>query len=134
MKMELLGMFFLSLITSSVIVSQKIDPLNSRSSEVDSFYLEFATQTISKVVHEDIHLLHSFSNISLSPQGIIRGFYLFGNKGLSSQLAHLSEKPYIQQALNNYLYLMIFSCSAIFRFKKLAVNLAFSSMPAGVNK
>lgn len=84
----------------------KVDPLNSRSSEVDSFYLEFATQTISKEVQDDIDLLQSITNISLSPQGIIRGSYLFSDGGLKSQLAHFSGKSYIQQALNKYLCLI----------------------------
>lgn len=84
----------------------KVDPINSRSSQIDSFYLEFATQTISKEVKKDIDSLSSLASISLSPQGVIRGSYLLSDEGLSSQLAHISSKSYLQKALGNYLCLI----------------------------
>lgn len=84
----------------------KVDPLNSRCSEVDSFYLEFATQTISKEVQNDIDLLHSITNISLSPEGIIRSSYLLNNEGLNSQLADFSKNSFLQKSLEHYLCLV----------------------------
>lgn len=84
----------------------KVDPINSRNSGTDSFYLEFATQTLSKEVQKDIDLLSSLASISLSPQGVIRSSYLLSDEGLSSQLAHFSNKSYLQKALDNYLCLI----------------------------
>ncbi len=84
----------------------KVDPINLRSSEVDTFYLEFATQTLSKGVQNDIDLLYSLTSIFLSPQGVIRSSYLLSDEGLSSQLAHFPNKSYLQKALDNYLCLI----------------------------
>lgn len=84
----------------------KIDPLNSRSSESDSFYLEFATQTISKEIQGDIDLLNSLTGISLSPQGIIRSAYLLNSEGLSSLLADLCKKSFLHKSLEYYLCLI----------------------------
>lgn len=84
----------------------KVDPINARNSEIDSFYLECATHTLSKEVKQDIDLLCSLASISLSPQGVIQGFYLLSDEGLSSRLAYSSKKSYLQKALNNYLCLI----------------------------
>ncbi|MEY8216699.1 MAG: DNA phosphorothioation-dependent restriction protein DptF, partial [Colwellia sp.] len=84
----------------------KVDPINLRSSYIDSFYLEFATQTLSTEVQADIEVLSSITNILLTPQGIVRGSYLLGDEGLNSQLACFTQKSYLQKSLDNYLSLI----------------------------
>ncbi|MGN2670789.1 DNA phosphorothioation-dependent restriction protein DptF [Aliivibrio fischeri] len=84
----------------------KIDPINIRSKEIDSFYLEFATQTVSKDMQDDINLLSSMTNLVLSPQGVIRAVYLLGGQGLTSSLAQFPKESYLRKSLDNYLCLI----------------------------
>lgn len=93
----------------------KNDPLNSRSNKMDSFYLEFTTQTLTKEVKNDIDLLSSLTSITLSPQGVVRGSFLLNNEGLNSQLADLFEKSFLYKSLDHYL-------SLIHLFKKIELT------------
>tara|TARA_R110001583_G_scaffold47238_2_gene147994 strand:- start:18897 stop:20525 length:1629 start_codon:yes stop_codon:yes gene_type:complete len=84
----------------------KLNPICIRSREVDSFFLEYATNTLSKEIQSDIELLNSITNISLTPQGVIQGCYLLCDETLTSQLASFSSKSYLQKSLTNYLTLI----------------------------
>ena len=84
----------------------KINPISKRSKDVDSFYLEYATNTLSKEIKADIGLLLSISNVSLTPQGIIQGCYLLRDEKLTSQLSNFASKSYLQKSLEYYLALI----------------------------
>lgn len=84
----------------------KVDPVNTRSSELDNFYLEYATNTLSEDIADDIRQLNSFTGCSLSPQGLIRGAYLLNGHNLKSSLPHFYHSSYLQIALKHYLRLI----------------------------
>jgi DNA phosphorothioation-dependent restriction protein DptF len=84
----------------------KIDPISKRSRDIDSFYLEYATNTLSKEIQSDIDLLTSITKVSLTSQGIIQGCYLLRDEEFTSQLANFSSKSYLQKSLTNYLILI----------------------------
>ncbi|MCW8356851.1 DNA phosphorothioation-dependent restriction protein DptF [Marinomonas pontica] len=84
----------------------KLDPIKLRSQVLDSFYLEYTTQTLSSVVQDDINILTSFTNFILTPEGIVRAAYLLGEETLKSSLADFSKKTFLQKSLTNYLSLI----------------------------
>lgn len=84
----------------------KVDPVNFRSPSLDNFYLEYTTQTISKEIQVDINTLSSLVNIELTPEGIIRGIYLFSGEGFKSPIANFYNDSCLQRSLSNYLSLI----------------------------
>jgi DNA phosphorothioation-dependent restriction protein DptF len=84
----------------------KVDPINVRSQALDSFYLEYTTQTLSTEVQDDINTLSSLVNFTLTPEGVVRAAYLLGEKILKSSLANFSKESYLQESLTNYLNLI----------------------------
>ena len=85
---------------------KKIDPINFRSNELDSFYLEFATNTLSQSVKEDIAHLSQVTGKELTPEGIIRSAYLLQGNQLKSQLSNFFDNSPIHESLNHYLKLI----------------------------
>jgi DNA phosphorothioation-dependent restriction protein DptF len=84
----------------------KVDPINLRSQALDNFYLEYATQTISTEVQDDINTLTSLTNLTLTPEGVVRASYLLGEDALKSSLANFAKESYLQESLTNYLNLI----------------------------
>jgi DNA phosphorothioation-dependent restriction protein DptF len=84
----------------------KIDPINIRSQALDSFYLEYTTQTLSSEVQDDINTLSSLANFKLTPEGVVRAAYLLEEEALKSSLADFSKESYLQESLTNYLSLI----------------------------
>ena len=84
----------------------KFDPINIRSKALDSFYLEYTTQTLSSEVQDDINTLSSLINLRLTPEGVVRAAYLLEEEALKSSLADFSKKSYLQESLTNYLSLI----------------------------
>jgi len=84
----------------------KVDPINVRSQALDSFYLEYTTQTVSSEVQDDINILSSLTNFILTPEGIVRAAYLLGEEILKSSLADFSKESFLQESLTNYLSLI----------------------------
>mgnify|MGYP001972734804 CR=1 FL=1 len=84
----------------------KVDPVNTRSRELDNFYLEYATNTLSEDIVDDISQLNSFTGCCLSPQGIIRGAFLLNGHNLKSSLPNFYHSSYLQIALKHYLRLI----------------------------
>ncbi|RHW76735.1 DNA phosphorothioation-dependent restriction protein DptF [Colwellia sp. RSH04] len=84
----------------------KVDPINVRSQALDSFYLEYTTQTLSSEVQDDINILSSLTNFILTPEGIVRAAYLLGEETLKSSLADFSKESFLQESLTNYLGLI----------------------------
>jgi DNA phosphorothioation-dependent restriction protein DptF len=84
----------------------KVDPINIRSRALDSFYLEYTTQTLSTEVQDDINTLSSLIDFTLTPEGTVRAAYLLGEEVLKSSLADFSKKSYLEESLTNYLNLI----------------------------
>lgn len=85
---------------------KKLDPISTRSAELDSFYLEYATKTLSKNMENDVSQLNSVAGCNLSPQGLVRGAYLLNGYSLKSTLPSFYKDSYLQIALKYYLRLL----------------------------
>ena len=82
----------------------QLDPNHFRSEALDSFYLEFATNTLRPEFKNDIKTLTLLTGIDkLSPQGIIQGIYLLGIK--TPAKTFINETP-LQKAFGYYLNLI----------------------------
>ena len=84
----------------------KADPIHIRSQALDSFYLEYTTQTLSIDTQKDIDVLSSLINFTLSPEGIVRASYLLEEEIVDSSLAEISKKSYLKESLSKYLSLI----------------------------
>lgn len=85
---------------------KKIDPINFRNQNLDNFYLEYATHTLSKSMIDDINRLNELTGKTLTPEGIIRCSYLLRGHELSSQLSNFFDGENIHKSLNYYLKLI----------------------------
>ena len=85
---------------------KEFDPNRFRSPALDSFYLEFSTNTLNKKFQEDVQRLVSMTGVELSSQGLTRCSYLLGETGLIPCIANLTKNSYLQQALEYYLCLI----------------------------
>ncbi|MBW3513356.1 DNA phosphorothioation-dependent restriction protein DptF [Shewanella sp. NKUCC01_JLK] len=85
---------------------RRVDPINYRSAELDCFYLEYATNTLSENMAYDISQLNTVTGCSLSPQGLVRGAYLLNGHNLKSTLPNFYKDSYLQIALKHYLRLV----------------------------
>lgn len=85
---------------------RKIDPINFRSRELDDFYLEYSTHTLSEDIANDINRLRTLTRHDLSPEGVVRSSYLLQGHTLTSSLSNFYEKSDIQKSLKYYLRLI----------------------------
>lgn len=85
---------------------RKVDPINNRSAELDSFYLEYATNRLSEKMADDISQINTVAGFSLSPEGLVRGAYLLNGYNLKSTLRDFYKDSYLQIALKHYLRLV----------------------------
>lgn len=102
----ILGNVFSSLDNEFSQCFKKLDPISTRSAELDSFYLEYATNTLSENMAYDISELNAVTGCNLSPQGLVRGAYLLNGYNLKSTLPDFYKDSYLHIALKHYLSLV----------------------------
>lgn len=86
-----------------------IDPNNYREESVDSFYLAYATKTLSKDLEKDIDTLCKISGLQISVQGVVRLSYMLRKDSILNSLPNylkyssmLSEKEYYLALIDIY--------------------------------
>jgi len=87
-------------------VFKKFDPNKFRSLVLDTFYLEYSTNTLGQDLQKELQILSSWTGVELSPQGIVRCAYMLGETGKIPLIENLTKNSCLQQALKYYLCLI----------------------------
>lgn len=82
------------------------DPIFLRDQDLDNFYLEYSTNTLSELVKKDVEQLNNLSGQQLTSEGVIRGVYLLKGYSFNSYLSNIFERIDLYKALNLYLGLI----------------------------
>lgn len=85
---------------------RKLDPINIRNNELDNFYLEYTSNTLSKDIIQDIDNFNQLTGRELTPEGLIRCSFLLRELGLSFPSPNCFESEIITKSLNYYLKLI----------------------------